>query len=374
MYSLLFLFPLLSSFISPSLSLPTTSPFAQNITDTALIPHIITTYARGTWLENLAISQSSGQILATLLSTPEIHYISTTNTHPPIPLATIPNTLGCLGIVELGLDIFYVVAGNLTLDAVTSTPGSYSIWRLDLTHFDASLSNQSSSLPSNHSAPGFKLSKLVDIPQAGFLNGLAVSDPIAGTVLAADSLYSSVWAINVFNGSVSLAINDTTMSPTPDAAVALGINAILVREDGYLYYDNTDRASFNRIPIDVTTGKTTGPAETLLQSDTSKVFPDDFAIDERGNAWMTADADALSELDFLPDVTKGGDVGFKVVSGAEEDGRVLGWTAAKFGTTEEDLKRGSLYVTTNGGPTEYVYQNWTVGGMVVRVDTADLEM
>ena len=145
-----------------------------------------------------------------------------------------------------------------------------------------------------------------------------------------------------------------------------------MREDGYLYYDNTDRASFNRIPINVTSGKAIGPAETLLQSNDSTVFPDDFAIDPQGNAWMTADL--LSELDLLPDVTKGGRGKFRVVSGAEEDGRVLGWTAAKFGTKEEDLKRGSLYVTTNGGPLEYAYQNWTAGGMLVRVDTADLTM
>ena len=347
MFSFLSLLPL-------SLSAPTSAPSTNP--SAALEPQIIYEYPKGTWLENLVIRQSDGNALVTILSpSAEVYLISTTDSSPPIHVASIPNVLGTLGIVELARDIFYVVAGNWSASTLQNAPGTYSIWSIDMR------------------SPFTELNKVADLPDAAFLNGLAVSNPVRGLLLAADSGLGVVWAVNAFNGSVSVAINDTTMDPTPDAAPPLGINSVVVKDE-YLYYANTNRATFNRIPIDVLTGTPTGSAQTLLQSDTSTIFPDDFTFDFAGNAWLTADI--LSELDFLGgagnDPSPDAKVAVEVVAGNPAASKVAGWTAAKFGTSLEDVQRGSLYVTTNGGPLNYLYKNWTDGGMLVRLDTVDL--
>ncbi|KAL9115492.1 MAG: hypothetical protein Q9227_000813 [Pyrenula ochraceoflavens] len=308
---------------------------------------------KGVWLENLVIRQTDSNALVTVLSSPEVWLFSTNNGFEPKKVATFPDVVGCLGIVELAHDIFYVISGNWTPITFQSTPGSYSLWEIDLR------SGVNSHVPTR---------KIADFPFGGFLNGMTVLSP--NTVLVADSLYSAVWKVNVWTSEVSVAINDTTMAPKAPSAggVPLGINGVLVR-DGYLYYDNTDRSTFNRIPINLHTGAAIGPAQTLAQTTDRAALSDDFTIDLEGNAWVTADL--ISELDLLPSVTNG-PASAELVAKPLTDPGITGWTASKFGTRLEDLKRGSLYVTTNGGPLNYAYKNWTHGGTLVRLDTAQL--
>lgn len=68
------------------------------------------------------------------------------------------------------------------------------------------------------------------------------------------------------------------MAPLPDSTLQFGINGLHVNGQE-LYYDNTDKATFNKILIDLSTGHATGPAVTLVQSTTAEIFPDDFTID-----------------------------------------------------------------------------------------------
>jgi hypothetical protein len=336
-------------------AIPITEPRVVNRAATTLNSTSIVEFPKGTWLENLAIRQTDGNALVTILSAPEVFLISTSNEFKPIKVATFPDAIGCLGIVELDHDVFYVVAGNWSTSTGLSTPGSYSIWEIDLRN-----------KPPQHA----KTTKVADLPGSGFLNGMTILNPVLGIVLVSDSYYSAVWSVNVYTGEVGVAVNDMTMAPLPDASPALGINGVhLLGSD--LYYDNTNKATFNKIPIDLHTGKPTGPAETLLQSTTAEIFPDDFTIDFQGNVWLTADING--ELDLLPSAASGsGSVGFNIVAGSEEDKSNTGWTAAQFGTKKEDVERGSLYVTTNGGPLNYPYQNWTAGGMLIRLDTVEL--
>ncbi|TVY78201.1 hypothetical protein LSUE1_G004181 [Lachnellula suecica] len=308
-------------------------------------------FPKGTWLENLVIRQTDGNALVTVLSAPEVLLISTTNEFRPITVATFPDAIGCLGIVELGHDVFYIVAGNWTAATGTSTLGSYSIWEIDL----------------RNRGPKFaKTTKIVDLPGSGFLNGMTVLNPVAGILLVADSLNSAVWSVNVHTRDVAVAINDTSMAPMQYGTLpALGINGLHLL-GSELYYDNTDKATLNKIPVDLNTGKATGPAVTLLQSTVTEIFPDDFTIDFEGNIWMTADL--WGQLDLIPGAASTASTN----ASSKEDKSNTGWTAAKFGTKQEDLRRGSLYITTNGGPINYIYSNWTAGGALLRIDTVDL--
>lgn len=60
------------------------------------------------------------------------------------------------------------------------------------------------------------------------------------------------------------------------------------------------------------------------------------------------------------------------MAGRKGNEEITGWTAAKFGTRREDVERRSLYVTTNGGPVNCYFGNWTSGGILVRLDAGEL--
>ncbi|RMZ85808.1 hypothetical protein DV737_g504, partial [Chaetothyriales sp. CBS 132003] len=324
-----------------------------------LAPTVIREFPKGTWLENFVIRQQDGNAVATLLTAPEVYLISTTDVFEPILLADFAGNLGVVGIAELGHNIFYVAVGNWSVHTLVATPGSWSVWEIDLTGFEH-----------HRHYKDAVTRKVADLPGAGALNGMTVLNPIAGTVLVADSLYSAVWRVNVNTGEVIAVLNDTTMAAQPQLApLALGINAINIR-DGYLYYDNTDTGNFHRIPIDVLTGEAIGQAETLVDNAYPAVIFDDFTLDFAGNAFVVS---GRGEVALLRDVVSGAHPTIDIVAGNTSDTRITGHTAAKFGLSRADLKRGSLYATTSGGAVEYLFNNWTAGGMLVRkVNAASL--
>jgi hypothetical protein len=322
----------------------------------SLTLHVIREFPKGTWLENLVIRQSDGNALMSILSSPEVFLLSTTNDFEPVRVAAFPDALGCLGIVELYHDVFYVVAGNFSVETGDSTPGSYSIWEIDMRH---------------RQPEDAAISKIANVPGAGFLNGMTILNPVTGILLVADSVFSSVWSVNVHTGNVAIAIKDETMAPTTDGAILLGVNGLRV-VDSNLFYDNSNRATFSRIPIDLHTGQATGPAITLFQGSSEEILPDDFAIDFEANAWVVTGG----QMFLLPgaaEPTAGSlSVTMEFVAGSATETRITGWTSARFGTRQADVERGSLYVTTDGGPAGYRDGNFTAGGMLVRIDTADL--
>ena len=79
-----------------------------------------------TWVENLAI-RSNDAILATLLTTPELYQIDPSQRTDPILIHTFPFALGLAGITEAEPDVFYIVAGNSTVPALTRVKGPCSI-------------------------------------------------------------------------------------------------------------------------------------------------------------------------------------------------------------------------------------------------------
>ena len=164
-----------------------------------------------------------------------------------------------------------------------------------------------------------------------------------------------------------MAVSDPTMKPNPklSGGLAIGINGISVK-NGYLYYDNTNEVTFNRIAINTTTSKAVGSAEALIDNEFANIFPDDFTLDFAGNAWLACE---YGHVAFFEGVTSGKRPGIKAV--VQNVTMPNGFSAAQFGTTEEDLKRGSLYVSTNGGPFSYGSEH-PARGQLIRFDTAAL--
>ncbi|KAL9034848.1 MAG: hypothetical protein Q9214_006857 [Letrouitia sp. 1 TL-2023] len=315
--------------------------------NSSLLPFdILWEFPLGTWVENIAITKD-GDALVNLLTSPEVYLVPTCPPHKPILIATIPGVIGLLGITQVGVDVFYVVAGNFTL--TSSGPGSYSVWKIDLRGVAPSAA---------------KASKVVDIPQGIFLNGLTVLNPVKGILLIADSGAGVIWSLDVNSKKVAIAINDTTMAPT-EGRIAIGINGFRI-VGNELFYTNTNRFSFNKVSIDLETGTATGRGVALATN--PDFAPDDFTIDFQQNAWVASNAG--NQLTLLPGALNPSttSVPIKIVAGTRDSTTVAGLTAAQFGTTAKDLKRGSLYVTTTGGLLQYIHRNWTTGGTLSRVD------
>lgn len=327
---------------------------------TSLIqPQVIHEFPLGTWLENLALRTSYPPgVLVNMLSSPDMYLVPTNPPSAPVHIAHIPYNLGLTGIAEMGHDVFYAIAGNFSADTFHVQVGSFSIWQVDLRGLPG--------LPRNLTS---KTRKVVDIPE-GLLNGLTVLNPVEGILLAADSELGVVWSINVHTGETAVAINDTALAPVQSSPLPLGCNGLHI-VDQNLYFTNTNKASSSRVPLDMTTGRATGPVETLVQ--TPNISPDDFTLDFQGNVWLASDA--YNELVLLANVTAtpasaSASSNIQIVAGSPNATRVLGLSAAAFGNSALDLQRGSLYVTTNGGAEEYLYRNWTMGGSLLRYDVA----
>lgn len=288
--------------------------------------HDIYDFGKGTWVENLAV-RSNGQILVTLLSTPDVYLVN-----PFQRTATLVHTFtpakACLGIAELGNDIFYVAAGGLDIKTFTAPNGTFSVWKVDM--------SQSSTT----------VTKVADFPQVNTFNGMTAYN---GFLLIADSGLGAVWSLNVNNGQTKKVMADPLMAPTSTVAPT-GVNGIKVRGNN-LYFTNTNQAIWAKIPINPD-GTAAGSASIVVPN---FIGGDDFQFDYIGDPFFAGNNQLRVRASW------GGDV---VV--ASNDMLLSGSTACEFGRTSSD--GASLYVSTNGGIAGYVTGAFTQPGRVVRVD------
>ena len=291
-------------------------------------------------MENIAV-RSDGQLLVTLFTSPELYQIDPFQQNPtPQLVAQFPEALGILGIAEIEEDVFIISSGNVSFATQTLTPQSFSVWKADLR-------NQSA----------VALSKITDIPEAVFLNGVTTVERGSEYVLIADSLGGVIWHVNVKTSAYDVALNDTLTRPTSPSIFTGGFGANGVHtKDGFLYFTNTNLGFF-RVPI-LDDGKPSGQIETLTNFTPS----DDFTFDKKGNIFV-----ARGAVDIIDKVTPAGQVAALAYENADALELIEGNTAVQFGRTECDKK--TLYVTTNGG----LSGNATSiqGGLVLAIDLGE---
>lgn len=295
--------------------------------------HDIYDFPKGTWVENLAV-RSNGQILVTLLTKPQVYQVNPFQTQSASLVYTFPSKLACLGIAELGTDIFYVATGNLSSTTFTAPPGTFSVWKINMGSYSPSTPNSA------------VVTKVADFPQVLTFNGMTVFN---GFLLIADSGAGTVWSLNVNNGQASKVLSDPLMKPT-SAIAPTGINGIKVRSNS-LYFTNTDQAIWAKIPLN-SDGTAAGSATTVLSNFTAA---DDFQFDYIGDVLYAGNNELRARA-----VTGGAAVV------ASTDPLLSGSTACQLGRTASDA--ASLYVTTNGGVNGYITGTFTQPGRVVRVD------
>jgi hypothetical protein len=285
---------------------------------------------------------SETEILCTLLSTPELFHVDLITGNATL-LHTFPSILGVLGIAEIGHDIFYVAGGNFSVNTFQSTEGSFAVWKVDFREFDKS------------GVAGVKVSKLVDIKEAVFLNGATRLDAASKTLLITDSVLGGVWEVDVKTGIYKLGLQIPELARPGVTQQPVGVNGIKVH-DGYLYFTNSGKGTLGRVPVNTVSGAVTGPAELL----TTGIQPDDFTVGKDGSAWI-----AQSAINTLSVLLKNGTV--VDVLGSANELTISGPTACLFG------KEGQLYCTTNGGFPSRVNGTFT-GGRVMEIDTKGFDL
>jgi hypothetical protein len=312
----------------------------RQVLDSELPSELVHQFPKPTWIENIAV-RSNGDILVTLLTSPELYHISP-STKEAVLVHKFDGFLALTGIIEVKDDVFYIGAGNFHLQTFTNEQGSYKIYEVDMTGF----SNTSDA----------KIKEVTHLTGAGLPNGFELLSREAGIILIADSELGAVWKVNIKNGNVDKVIELDEMKPPPPPAMQMGINGLKVR-DGYLYWSNTAKMLFCRIKIDGE-GKATSAVE-ILETDT---LIDDFCFDKHGNAWLTQHG-----LNVLGVVKASG--GVVTAAGSIDKLTVAGGTACQFGRTASDA--AVLYFVTTGGMSAPVNGTEVEGGKVVAIDTAD---
>ncbi|KAL5312859.1 hypothetical protein ACEPPN_019285 [Leptodophora sp. 'Broadleaf-Isolate-01'] len=301
-----------------------------------------------TWHENLAV-RANGQLLVTRMDGPILELIDPAATSKtPIIINNFGSAYaGCLGITELGSDIFYVVAAAPFGSDFVKTSGNSSVFKVDLNTFAAD---------SNGVVVGNPIiTKIADLPTAGFLNGMTTLNVDAGLVVIADSLNGTLYTLNVKTGTYNVTIDDAKMKALSTAITPLGINGVKIR-NGCLYFSNTGNPIFSRIPISSTTGAATGSSSvvaTVLQSD-------DFVFRADGTAWFSQNQIQCES------VVKNGMT--TLVAGNSYSTTLAGVTAGQFGRSKATAN--ILYLTTNGGLAVPVNGSVIVPGKVAYIDTS----
>ena len=335
---------LLSTFIGIT-SLTIASPVNHHAIRAVPSPPTVTSiynFPPGTWVENIAV-RANGQILATLINTPQVYQVdpNPSAAHPATLVHTFPAYLSCTGITELGNDIFYVITGNFSLQTFATTPGSFSVWKLNLAGFTTG------------GAPA-AATKIADFPESIFLNGMTALQPSGGdTLLVADSSAGVVYSLNVNTGAVVKIITDPLIAPTAGANPALGVNGVKIRNQN-LYFSNTDQALLGKIALN-TDGSAKGPGTVVVRNVPST---DDFQFDLLGNIFIAGNNELrfhgiLESSSGPPDVVSNSSL-------------LAGSTSVQFGRLPTDL--ASVYVGTNGGEAQFVSKQFTNPGKIVRAD------
>ncbi|KAJ3740399.1 hypothetical protein DFH05DRAFT_402137 [Lentinula detonsa] len=281
---------------------------------TLVTPKVVHTFPNGTNMENLAV-RASGQILCTIITGPDLFQVDPIVDSPATLIHSFTGYETLFGIAEVQPDQFYVLAGNASAATLTSVPGSWSAFHVDMTSFD--------------SEGTATIDKVADFPDALLLNGMGLLNQAEGLVYVADPFAGAISILNVNTGDHYVAINNSLTVPAAPFTTPLGVNGVHVfqQPDGplYVYFSNTAQSLLARMPINAT-GVPTGDAEVVA----SGIIADDFTFDSAGTITVLAGSPNNTELRSV--------------------------SAAQFGRLSNDST--TLFVTLNGG-------NLGAGGPVV---------
>lgn len=332
----------------------------QNVSGRLPLPAtIVHQYPNPTWIENIAV-RPNGNLLLTIFNQHQLYELNPSALNSTKLIYEFPNVDSVTGIVEIEHDVYVLAAGNFSLSAHSGILTSWSFWKID---FNGALQDPTTPY----------VTKLLDVPEAQTLNGLTALSP--EIVLAADAGLNATWRLNVSSLDYNLAIDVPEMTPPISADRDEGVNGIHVAcdeddddDDTFLYWTNSEAATFYRIEIDPVTGSARAGARARAIANVG-TFMDDFTFDAHGNAWIVTDS--ANTLIVVPPEGRGNQTSsiapFVTLDGSLTSMMLAGGTACAFGRRAGDSH--VLYVVTNGGLTSPVNGTVTEGGKVVAIDT-----
>lgn len=237
----------------------------------------------GKQAENIKV-RSSGEILVTLDTAPELYQINPFRNQTGGIAYRFEGYTSLFGIVEGTADIFYVIASNFSGPPLYyGYEGSVSIFEVDL--------RDVSDLKNSQSAA--KVSKVVDVPPAQLLDGLVIVNHADGLLMSGDAQTGTLYLIDIRKQTVNAVLQDELLDSTSHEAAAglahIGVNGLKLYH-GDLFFTNTAKGLYGRVPIDTTTGKPTGRPSILSSYGT---FVDDLSFDSVGNQFISEDENGV---------------------------------------------------------------------------------
>ncbi|KAL7784933.1 hypothetical protein V8C37DRAFT_394968 [Trichoderma ceciliae] len=290
---------------------------------------VIYQFSSGTELENIAV-RSNGNLLVTLTDRPEIYEVNPFNPKDTKLVHHFSGYLGLLGITEVTPDVFTVNVGNFSVETGPAL-GSWAIWQVAFLNDEA------------------KISKVTDLPEASFLNGMTTLESTPNTILSSDSTAGVIYSINTQTRKYKVVLDNEAFKIAPGAPLPIGINGIRYL-DNYVYYTNSFNFIFGRVRVNKS-----GSAIASFETIATGLGADDFAVTKRA-AYVAGNIyNVITKVKL--------DGGSRVIAGNLNSSLVAGATSAAFGRTW--LDKHILYVVTNGANLSPVNGTFTEGGKIV---------
>ncbi|KAK4443075.1 hypothetical protein QBC34DRAFT_499252 [Podospora aff. communis PSN243] len=273
---------LLASTASLTLATPTNPPHhAVKATELLQFPN-------STRLENLKILPN-GHIITGSLGSTTVYTVDPHADPPtPNPLVTLPRGTSLFGITPLSHGLYAIVSGNASATPHRYVPGSYQI------HVISPLSSGT--------GEDRILRDSIPIPNYEFVNGLTTLPKKRDVILAADSFSGEILRIDTVTHEITTAFKSPVLGyGNATEGLLIGVNGIRVKS-GWLYFTNSRLGTFSRVKIDEdgfpVGGKEAevGVIATLPGYEDGEHLWDDFDLDERGDAYVTAHPASLVKL------------------------------------------------------------------------------
>jgi sugar lactone lactonase YvrE len=285
-------------------------PIYDNVlrTPSTASSRIVSSYPKGTFLENIVIDEDGALIVTSYLDGKVLRITPTGKTRV---IAKLPGRTSGIALESPGV---YIVAVN----------PSTSLWRVK--------------------ANGV-VQKITDVKGAN-LNGITRLNQ--DSFLIADDNKGVIWQLNSRTNKVTLWSQDPLLAPNDPKLPIPGVNGLKIHA-GYLYASNMQKNHMLRIKLNG--DGSAGKAEVYKTG----VFIDDFAIANNGDIYATT-----HPYNLVIRIAADDKRSLSVIAGREQG--LQGATAIAFDKTQQ-----TLYAVTNGGI--YVPPSWgAVEANVVRID------
>ncbi|KAL9043683.1 MAG: hypothetical protein Q9214_003140, partial [Letrouitia sp. 1 TL-2023] len=237
----------------------------------------------------------SGKLLVTVNTQPLLYEIDPSSNQVGGIVHRFDGYQSLFGIVESAEpDLYYLIANNFTsIPDFWGIPGSNSIFSVDL--------RQISDPTTRHGSRRVKVTKIVDIPEAGLLDGLTIVNAQAGLLITGDAQSGTLYLIDTTKRTAKAVLKDALLAGTAtDRAASLahtGINGIkFYGPSNKLYITNTAKGLLVTIGLNPHSGMpTTKPVvvEDLGLGD----YLDDLSFDRKGNQYI---CEPLKGVRFRP--------------------------------------------------------------------------